>query len=417
MSGMNLMLGNCLERMREIPHNSIDLTVTSPPYDNLRTYNGNNELWSEDVWKEVIKNLYLRAKPGGVVVWVVGDATVNGSETGTSFKQALYAKECGFNIHDTMIYSKPNFSAVGALKVRYAPVFEYMFVWSKGKPKTFNPIKDRKNKTFGAVCKSPTIRGPKGDIIRNKTAVIKEYGQRFNIWEYAPNSKGLHPAPFPDSLAEDHIKSWSNKGDIILDPFMGSGTTGVAAKKLGRDFIGIEILPPEQQRAEYERIKQIRKDYKPINYAAVYGAMPKRVSRETGMSQAKAKVLLDAYWERNWAVKKVASEQYIKEVGGYTWLKNPVSGFYYELRYDKDRFSTLNQGTGVFIFDSWLARARLKGYNGQGQFHDETGASVANESRSREALKYGLNKLNEDLHLNVDFGIDTKVGKNYADVH
>jgi len=176
-------------------------------------------------------------------------------------------------------------------------------------------------------------------------------------------------------------------------------------------------LSPEQQKVEYERIKRIRKDYKPINYAAVYGAMPKRVSRETGMSKAKAKVLLDAYWERNWAVKKVAAGQYTKEVGGYTWLKNPVSGFWYELRYDKDRFSTLNQGTGVYIFDSWLARARLKGYNGSCQFHDETGASVADESRSREALKYGLNKLNEDLHLNVDFGIDTKVGKNYADVH
>jgi len=199
-------------------------------------------------------------------------------------------------------------------------------------------------------------------------------------------------------------------------------------------------LPPEQQKSEYERLKSIRKDYKPINYAAVYGAMPKRVSRETGMSQSKAKILLDTYWERNWAVKKVAQEQYTKEVGGYVWLKNPVSGFWYELRYDKDRFSTLNQGTGVYIFDSWLARARLKGYMGQASFHDETLASVADEarlkgymgqasfhdetlasvadeSRSREALKYGIEKLNQDLKLNVDFGIDTKVGKSYSDVH
>lgn len=241
MSGMKMMLGNCVDLMKEIPQNSIDLTVTSPPYDNLRTYNGNNDLWSEAVWKEVIKNLYLCTKPGGVVVWVVGDATVNGSETGTSFKQALWAIECGFNLHDTMIYSKPNFSAVGALRVRYAPVFEYMFIWSKGRPKTFNPIKDRKNKTAGTTHKAPTIRGPKGNIIRNKPAKIRDYGQRFNIWHYAPNSSGLHPAPFPNALAEDHIKSWSNVGDLILDPFLGSGTTGVAAKTLGRKFIGIEL--------------------------------------------------------------------------------------------------------------------------------------------------------------------------------
>jgi len=250
---IDLKQGDCLDRMKEIPHNSVDLTVTSPPYDNLRTYNGNNESWSEDVWKGVIKNLYLRSKPGGVVVWVVGDATVKGSETGTSFKQALWAMECGFNLHDTMIYSKPNFSAVGALKVRYAPVFEYMFIWSKGKPKTFNPIKDKPNKTAGTHHKSPTIRGANGEIIKNKPTTIKDFGQRYNIWEYVPNSKGLHPAPFPDELAEDHIKSWSNTGDLVFDPFLGSGTTGVAAKSLGRDFIGIE-LDEEYFRIAKERI-------------------------------------------------------------------------------------------------------------------------------------------------------------------
>ena len=238
---INLMQGDCLERMRTIPDGSVDLTVTSPPYDNLRTYNGNNDQWSEDVWKGVIQELHRVTANGGVVVWVVGDATIKGSETGTSFKQALHAMECGFNLHDTMIYSKPNFSAVGALATRYAPVFEYMFVWSKGRLKTFNPIKDRPNKSYGRTNTGVTIRLPDGSIRKNKDVTYKKFGQRFNIWQYAPNNKGIHPAPFPDNLAEDHIISWSNEGDTVLDPFMSSGTTGVVAKRLGRKFIGIEI--------------------------------------------------------------------------------------------------------------------------------------------------------------------------------
>lgn len=236
-----LMQGDCLEVMKGIPDGSVDLTVTSPPYDNLRTYNGNNDQWGEHVWKGVIEELHRVTADGGVVVWVVGDATVNGSETGTSFKQALWAMECGFRLHDTMIYSKPNFSAVGALTTRYAPVFEYMFVWSKGRLKAFNPIKDRPNKSYGITKKTPSIRLPDGSMRKNKDVTIKDFGQRFNIWQYAPNTKGLHPAPFPDKLAEDHIISWSNEGDTVFDPFMGSGTTGVACKNLNREFIGIEM--------------------------------------------------------------------------------------------------------------------------------------------------------------------------------
>ena len=167
----------------------------------------------------------------------------------------------------------------------------------------------------------------------------------------------------------------------------------------------------------YERIKKVRKKAKVVTYSAVYGVGKQKLARETGMSAKEAGKLLDAYWKRNWAVKKVAQEQYTKEVNGTTWLKNPVSGFYHELRYEKDRWSTTNQSTAVYVFDSWLARAKLKGYMGQGQSHDETLASVPDESQAREALKQGIEMLNMDLKLNVDFGIDIQVGTNYSETH
>ena len=167
----------------------------------------------------------------------------------------------------------------------------------------------------------------------------------------------------------------------------------------------------------FERLHKLRKKAKVVNYSSLYGVGAPKLAREMGVTRKEAKELLDAFWELNWAIRKVSEQQFTKEVGGYTWVKNPVSGFWYELRYSKDTWSTINQGTGVFIFDSWLARARLKGYNGQAQFHDETLTSVTNESRSREALKYGVEKLNQDLKLHVSFGIDTKVGESYSDVH
>jgi site-specific DNA-methyltransferase (adenine-specific) len=242
---MKLMQGSCLERMKEIESKSVDLTVTSPPYDNLRSYNGNNAQWGDDVWKEVIKQLYRVTKPGGVVVWVVGDATIKGSETGTSFKQALWAVVCGFNLHDTMIWDKPHI--VPRPSNRYENSMEYMFIFSKGKPESFNPIKDKKNIGYGRKITGHK-RNEKGDPVKLHGAsngkTVNEFGTRHNVWRIDTargRSEYNHPAPFPEQLANDHIISWSNEGDIVLDPFMGSGTTGKMAKLAGRDFIGIEL--------------------------------------------------------------------------------------------------------------------------------------------------------------------------------
>ena len=237
---INLHLGDCLEVMKSLPNAGIDLTVTSPPYDNLRTYNG----YSFD-FEGIAKELYRVTKDGGVVVWVVGDATINGSETGTSFKQALYFKDIGFNLHDTMIYEKDGIAFPD--KNRYQQSFEYMFVLSKGKPKCLNLIADRKNVSFGRKV-TGTVRNADGST--QKMACfgqdIKEFGIRWNVWKFAStkgNVKTGHPAMFPESLAHDHIVSWSNEGDTVLDCFLGSGTTGKIAKQLNRQFIGIEISP------------------------------------------------------------------------------------------------------------------------------------------------------------------------------
>ena len=227
-----------IDGLHALPDDSIDLTVTSPPYDNLRTYNGFS--WDAE---NLIAELYRVTKPGGVVVWVVSDATVNGSETGTSFRQALAFMAAGFNLHDTMIWEKPTFTATGSLAVRYASVFEYMFVLSKGKPKTFNPIKDKPNKTVGKK-KHGTIRQEDGSFkpMSSLGKATGEFGQRYNVWHMATDKSRLgHPAPFPYDLARDHIISWSNPGDIVLDPFMGSGTTAVACIDTGRNYIGFEI--------------------------------------------------------------------------------------------------------------------------------------------------------------------------------
>lgn len=230
---------DCLQGMALLPDNFIDLTVTSPPYDNIRDYNG----YIFD-WKKTISELYRVTKNGGVVVWIVNDQTVNGSETGTSFKQALFAIDCGFNLHDTMIWEKE--SCAFPESIRYYPNFEYMFIWSKGMPKTFNPIEDRKNK-WASTKVHGTFRNTDGTLRERsstwKDVEVKEYGARFNVWQICTekNNKTEHPAVFPIQLVSDHIRSWSNERDVVLDPFLGSGTTRIAAYELGRQFIGYEI--------------------------------------------------------------------------------------------------------------------------------------------------------------------------------
>jgi DNA modification methylase len=231
---------DCLETMSKMEDNCVDLTITSPPYDELRTYNGYSFKF-EDIAKE----LYRVTKNGGVVVWVVGDATLNGSESGTSFRQALFFKEIGFNLHDTMIYQKANFSNPSIN--RYHQIFEFMFIFSKGSPKTFNPIKDRLNITQGGSVGKNTSRQKDGTLKVNTKRTNDKYGMRYNIWRMKTvgqenMGKSLpHPAMFPMQLAKDHILSWSNVGDLVYDPFIGSGTTAIASINLGRNYLGSDI--------------------------------------------------------------------------------------------------------------------------------------------------------------------------------
>jgi len=243
---------NCLDTMRRIERHTVDMIITSPPYDNLRTYEDKSN-FSFEVFKECVKQFYRILKVGGVIVWVVGDQVIrynNGTgESGSSFKQALYFIEAGFCLFDTMIYRKNGMQFPDPL--RYYQEFEYMFVISKGKPKTINRLKDRVNKRAGAKVHGAARQKDGSFKLRSCDGLnrrIEEFGIRFNIWkikktEFKAKDRWLtkHPAMFPSVLVRDHLLSWSSEGDLIYDPFMGSGTTGSECRKLNRNFIGSEI--------------------------------------------------------------------------------------------------------------------------------------------------------------------------------
>ena len=233
---------DCLEGLKMLDDNCIDLTVTSPPYDDLRKYNG----YSFD-FENIAKELYRVTKDGGVVVWIIGDQTTNFNESGTSFKQTLYFKEIGFNLLDTMIYLKANYPPAYPNMKRYANQFEYMFVFSKGKPKTFNPKQVPKADIRSSTAKI-TIRQKDGSLKERIADCSKTTKNATNVWCYSTGGNTAtdkiafkHPAIFPEKLAQDHILSWSNEGDIVMDIFMGSGTTAKMALLNNRQFIGFEI--------------------------------------------------------------------------------------------------------------------------------------------------------------------------------
>lgn len=236
---------NCLETLSKMPDGFIDLVITSPPYDNLRTY-GNVSTWNDEVFQHIAKSLTDKLKEGGVIMWNVQDATINGSKTGTSFRQALYFMECGLNLHDHLIWHKSGTPFPST--IRYRQVWENMFVFSKGKPNHFDPIL-KKNKTGGDSRNRRRERNKDGELVMQERRVeIKEWGIDDNVWYISNHFKkgdrkriDNHPAIMPEEMVRRHIQSWSKEGDIVYDPFSGSGTTSKVAYEMNRNYIGSEI--------------------------------------------------------------------------------------------------------------------------------------------------------------------------------
>lgn len=235
-----IYLGDSTKLLEQLDDNSIDLIITSPPYDDLRKYGDVGDGWNAEKFRGIANQLPRVLKEGGVLVWIVNDKTNKGTETGTSFRQALYFMDNGLNLNDTMIWEKTN-PMPQVKQPRYNQVFEYMFIFSKGTPKTFNPLMvpcKCAGQDYDSTCKN--MGGENGRT--EKHFKINKEKVKSNIWEIAvAQNKTIHPAVFPIQLAIDHIKSWSNEGDVVLDPFIGSGTTALAAKQLNRKFIGFEL--------------------------------------------------------------------------------------------------------------------------------------------------------------------------------
>lgn len=244
-----IILGDNVATLRTFPSASIDLVVTSPPYDTMRKYGGQS--WD---FPGVAEQLARVIKPGGVIVWNVNDETIDGGESGTSFRQALHFMDvCGLRLHDTMIWNKKGFRFPESN--RYHQIWEYMFVLSKGSPKTFNGIVDRPNVAGGQRMSTGYYRDDAGNVARQEGAenrgILRDVGLRMNIWEIPSGGSAAasnaiaynHPAIFPKALPRDHILTWTNEGEIVLDPFSGSGTTAEMARNLGRRYIGLEVNP------------------------------------------------------------------------------------------------------------------------------------------------------------------------------
>jgi site-specific DNA-methyltransferase (adenine-specific) len=231
---------DCVTGMSNLDAESVDLILTSPPYDDLRKYGNSDSRWNFETFKSAAVEMNRVLKNGGVIVWNVNDKTERGGKTGTSFRQCLFFMEIGLKLNDTMIWRKTN-PMPQVRQPRYSPCFEYMFVLSKGKPKTFNPIM-RKTKCGGqrydSTCKN--MGGENGRT--EKHFLINDEAVDYNIWEIAiAQNKSGHPAVFPLELAKRHVLSWTNPGDLVLDPFIGSGTTSVACIEEDRHYIGFEI--------------------------------------------------------------------------------------------------------------------------------------------------------------------------------
>ncbi len=292
--------GNAIEILKQLEDNSIDLTITSPPYDKLRNYQNNLTGKTFDTYfsfpfVEMAQELFRVTKDGGIVVWVVGDQIIDGGESGNSFRQALKFQEIGFKIYDTMIYHKNGapFPETG----RYSQVFEYMFIFLKGKkPNTVNIIKDKENRWAGhSTFGDRSMRNQNGDLKKTTSFTVSKYGSRYNVW-YINNGAGFttkdkfaydHPAMFPESLAEDHVLSWSNPGDLILDPMCGAGTTLKMAKMNSRNFIGIDLVE--------DYIKLSEKRVKDIDIYTEGNPNPKSkfvLSREEALAKRKKKVVV-----------------------------------------------------------------------------------------------------------------------------
>jgi len=282
-----IILANCLDALGKLKDESVDAFITSPPYDDLRDYSGYSF-----PFEEIATKMYEKLAVGGVIVWVVGDAVLKGSESGSSFRQAIFFQELGLRIHDTMIYEK-NGSSFPARRTgnRYSQVFEYMFVFSKGKPKTANLICDKKNKwsgwkTFG---KAGSNRGKDGKLKERKNKnPTPEFSPRHNVWKFNTGKSFTtkdsfafeHPAMFPEALAEDHIMTWTNPGDLVVDPFVGAGTTTKMAAINGRDWLGID-MSEEYIEIANKRMK-VAKQMIEDGYTRVYASSAKETLASDG---------------------------------------------------------------------------------------------------------------------------------------